>query len=236
MKKTYLLTALLSALAFNAHALSLDVRGQYKTESEKYESRFLLSHEASNGIGGSVEYTVNNTSKAGEGADQALWDNTELAVWYKYKLNDTVTILPSALFQHTKTKGDYLKAGLQANWVFAPTWRLDGRVRYEYKQRETKDINKQLDNDSTTRTELWLRKSVNSEIDAYYNFRWDHKLADFQYPDKGSNYYEHNLGASYKINSTFKPYVEVGFIPDALVKNQELTDDWRIRVGTVINF
>jgi hypothetical protein len=237
MKKTYLLTAIASILAANAYAVSLDLRGQYKTESEAYESRALLGHEWSNGIGGSVEYTVNNTSAAGEGIDQALWKDTEFALTYKYKLNDTVTLIPSFLFQDTKTKGDFYKYGFQANWAFAPTWRLDGRVRYEYKQSESKDINKKLDNDSTTRTDLWLRKSFDTAVDGYYNFRWDHKLNDYQYADKSSSLYEHNFGVSYKIDKTFKPYGEIGYLPDA-VKNTTggVDDDWRIRLGVAINF
>jgi opacity protein-like surface antigen len=236
MKQKYLLIALAGAFVANAQAASVDFRGQYKTGSEKYESRILAAHELANGIGGSIEYTINNTSKSGEGLDQAHWDNTEFALWYRYKLNDTIAILPSVWYQNTKEKGDFYKVGLQSNWAFAPTWRLDARVRYEYKQQETKDLSKHLDQDSTTRTEIWLRKAVNSEIDAYYNFRWDYKLNDYQYADKSSNYIEHNIGASYKVNSTFKPYAEIGYLGEALDKNKQLEDDWRIRLGAVISF
>ncbi|WP_157669767.1 oligogalacturonate-specific porin KdgM family protein [Chitinibacter sp. GC72] len=236
MNKKYLLATVLAALALNAQAASLDVRGQYRTEQEKYETRYLLSHELSNGIGGGVEYVVDHTSKAGEGLDQARWKETEFELYYKYKLNDTVTLLPSVLFQDSKSSGDIAKVGLRANWAFAPTWRLDGRLRYEHKTRDTKDLSKKWDNDDTTRTDLWLRKSVNTEIDTYYNFRWDHKLADYAYPDKSEDLFEHNVGATYKLNKTFRPYAEFGYLPDALVKNKKLTDDWRIRVGTTINF
>lgn len=236
MKKTYILSAIASVLALNAHATSLDLRAQYKTGSEKYESRALLAHELENGIGGSIEYTVNNTSKSGEGLDQAHWDNTEFELYYKYKLNETLTILPSALYQNTKEKGDFYKAGIRANWAFAPSWRLDGRLRYEYKQRETKDLNKHFDNDSTTRTDVWLRKTFTPEVESYYNFRWDRKLADFQYADKSENYIEHNVGVSYKVNRTFKPYAEFGYLGEALNKDKKLDDEWRVRFGAVLSF
>jgi len=236
MKTKYIIVAIASIVAINAQAASLDVRGQYRTEQEKYETRYLLGHEFANGIGGGVEYVVDHTSKAGEGLDQAHWKETEFEVYYKYKLNDSLTILPSLLFQDSKSNGDIAKVGIRANWAFAPTWRLDGRVRYEHKTRETKNLAKKLDNDNTTRTELWLRKSINTEVDTYYNFRWDHKLENFAYPDASSNLYEHNVGVSYKINSTFRPYGEIGYLPDALIKNKQLTDDWRIRAGVVINF
>ncbi|QLG89450.1 hypothetical protein HQ393_15030 [Chitinibacter bivalviorum] len=236
MTKKYLLIALLGAYALNANAASVDVRGQYKTGSEKYESRILLANDFANGIGASAEYTINNTSKAGEGIDQAIWDNTELGLWYKYKLNDTVTILPSLWYQNTKTKGDFYKVGLQGNWAFAPSWRFDARVRYEYRQQESKDLHKHLDNDSTTRTDLWLRKSISSEVDAYYNFRWDYKLNDYVYADKSHNYIEHNVGVSYKVNNTIKPYLEVGYLGEALNPQKKLEDDWRIRVGAAVSF
>ena len=236
MSTKYIISAIAGILALNAHATSLDLRGQYKLGSEKYESRAALGYELESGLGGSVEYVLNNTSKAGEGLDQAHWDNTEFELYYKYKLNNTVTLLPSVIYQNTKDKGDYYKLGFRTNWAFAPSWRLDGRVRYEYKQRETKDFNKNWDNDSTTRTEVWLRKTVSAEVETYYNFRWDRKLAAFQYADKSKNYTEHNLGMSYKVNSTFKPYAEFGYLGEAFDKNKNLTDDWRIRVGTVINF
>lgn len=239
MKSALLLPALLSVAAINAHAISLDVRGQYRTEQERYESRYLVSHEFKNGIGGGIEYVVDHSSKAGEGIDQARWKETELELYYKHKVNDTLTVLPSVLFQDSKSAGDIAKVGIRANWAFAPSWRLDGRVRYEHKTRETRDLTRPqrvLDNDDTTRTEVWLRKSVNKEVDAYYNLRWDHKLANYAYPDKSKNLFEHNVGASYKINNTFRPYAEIGYLPDALLKNNVVTDDWRVRIGTNINF
>ncbi|WP_348944762.1 oligogalacturonate-specific porin KdgM family protein [Chitinibacter sp. FCG-7] len=236
MNKKYLWATVLAALALNAQAASLDVRGQYRTEQEKYETRYLLSHELSNGIGGGVEYVVDHTSKSGEGIDQSRWKETEFELYYKYKVSDTLTLLPSVLFQDSKSAGDIAKVGVRANWAFAPGWRLDGRIRYEHKTRDTRNLNKQLDNDDTTRTEVWLRKSVNSDIDAYYNLRWDHKLANYAYPDASKNIFEHNIGASYKLNKTFRPYAEIGYLPDALIKDKVLTNDWRVRVGSVINF
>ena len=87
MNTKYIVSAIAGILALNAHAASLDLRGQYKTGSEKYESRALLAHELENGIGGGVEFTFNNTSKSGEGLDQAHWDNTEFELYYKYTQN-----------------------------------------------------------------------------------------------------------------------------------------------------
>ncbi|WP_047391418.1 oligogalacturonate-specific porin KdgM family protein [Chitinibacter sp. ZOR0017] len=226
----------LSVLAGSVSAASVDIRGQYRSEQDKFESRVLLNHEWSNGIGAGFEYVVDNTSKAGEGIDQARWKENELELYYKYKVSDTLTLLPSVLFQDTKASGDIAKIGLRANWAFAPTWRLDARVRYEHKTRDTRDLAKQWDNDDTTRSELWLRKTFNKDLETYYNFRWDHKLNNYAYPDKSSNLYEHNVGAAYKLNANFKPYAEIGYLPDALIKNKALTDDWRFRLGLVYSF
>ena len=73
-------------------------------------------------------------------------------------------------------------------------------------------------------------------MDTYYNFRWDRKLADFQYADKSKNYTEHNIGVSYKVNRTFKPYAEFGYLGESLNKDKQLDDDWRVRIGTTISF
>jgi hypothetical protein len=215
-------------------AASIDFRGAYKTGSEAYESRILLSHEFSNGIGGTIEYTMNNTSKSGEGIDQADWKDTEFQLYYKHKLNDSVTLIPSILVDVVRDKGDIYKAGLQANWGFAPSWRFDARARYEYKDYESKDLSKQLDNDNTTRVDFWLRKTIDDKMDAYYNFRWDHKLNDFQYVNKSANYLEHNIGFGYKATRAFKPYVEVGYLGDTA--NAQQDSEWRIRLGAAYSF
>ncbi len=238
MKIKYVLAVLCAAFAVQVQAASVDVRGQYKTGSERYESRVLLAHDLSNGIGGTIEYTVNNTSKTGEGIDQWLWADTEFQLYYKYKLNDAVTLIPSVLVDVLKDKptdgGEVYKFGMQANWAFAPTWRLDGRLRYEYKNFETKNLAKQMDNDNRTRMEWWLRKAASAEVDAYYNFRWDHKLNDYQYVNKSSNYFEHNVGVSYKLTPAFKPYTEIGYLGDTANAQQDA--EWRIRIGAAYSF
>jgi hypothetical protein len=234
MKLKSLLAFALSALALQAHAASIDFRGAYKTGSELYESRILLSHDFANGIGGTIEYTMNNTSKSGEGIDILDWKDTEYQIYYKYKLNDTITIIPSALVDVVSNKGDIYKVGLQTNWVFAPTWRFDARVRYEYKDYESKDLSKQLDNDNTTRTEFWLRKTFDDKMDAYYNFRWDYKLNDFEYVNHNPNYMEHNFGFGYKVTPAFRPYTEIGYLGETA--NAQEDSEWRIRIGASYTF
>ncbi|QLG87196.1 hypothetical protein HQ393_02440 [Chitinibacter bivalviorum] len=234
MKLKALIALACSAITLQAHALSIDFRGQYKTGSEAYESRFLFGHDFANGIGGSIEYTMNNTSKSGEGIDQVNWKDTEYQIYYKYKLNDTVTLIPSALIDVVRSKGDIYKIGLQANWAFAPSWRFDSRLRYEYKDYESKDLSKHLDHDNTTRMDLWLRKAVNEQIDTYYNFRWDYKLNNYEYVNKSPNYFENNLGVSYKVTPAFKPYAEIGYLGDTANAQQDA--EWRIRIGAGYSF
>lgn len=234
MKLKALIALACSAITLQAHALSIDFRGEYFTGSEMYGSRFLLSHTFANGIGGSMEYTMNNSSKSGEGIDTVDWNNTEYALWYKYKINDAHTVLPSLWMQVVKDKGNVYKVGIQDNWSFAPTWRFDSRFRYQYADFETKDLSGQKDHPNTTRLDLWLRKSFDDKWDGYYNFRWDYQLNNYEYVNKSPNYFENNIGIGYKITPAVLTYTEVGYLGETANKQQD--PQWRIRLGASYTF
>ncbi|WP_028455973.1 oligogalacturonate-specific porin KdgM family protein [Chitinilyticum litopenaei] len=223
-----------------AQAASIDFRGQYRTGQERWESRFLLGHELDNGLGGTIEYTINNSSKAGAGLDDISWKDTEFQLYYKYKLNDTITLLPSVLWDSVKSSNNEVyKVGLQANWAFQPGWRLDGRVRYEYNNEPSANLNRQIDNDDWTRTDITLRNTINKEFDAYYNFRWDHKLSNYAFANGSKNNYEHNIGGGYKITKNVRLHGEFGYVGEVQDPNAPrgvLTDDWRFRLGATYTF
>ncbi|QZA82138.1 oligogalacturonate-specific porin KdgM family protein [Deefgea piscis] len=234
MKIKYLVALACSAIAIQAHATSIDFRGGYKTGSEKYESRILLSHEMANGFGGGVEYSMSNTSLPGEGIDQMNWTDTEFELYYKHKLNAAVTLQPGFLVQTVKNKGEAYKAYIRANWEFAPTWRFDSRLRYDFKGWSEKDLNGKFEHDEVVRADFWLQKSFNEKTSGYYNFRVDHKLNDFEYVNNSSNYYEHNIGLGYKLTPSVRVYTEVGYLGETANKQHDA--EWRVRFGSTYSF
>ncbi|MEQ6290176.1 oligogalacturonate-specific porin KdgM family protein [Vogesella sp. GCM10023246] len=243
MKIKNLSLLIFAAWGAYANAASIDYRQGYRTGVEKYESRMLLSNDWANGIGGSIEYTIDNSSTNDAGIDQARWKDTEFQLYYKYKLSDALTITPLFLYDTAKdvgdgTRNDTFKPGIQANWTFAPGWRLDGRVRYEKKTWTKKNLHGQQDDDSTVRTDAWLRKTFNDTTDAYYNVRWDRKLNDFHYDDGGKDYFEHNFGVGYKFTKEVKAYTEIGYLGEVKDPSNTklLKDDWRVRVGVSYSF
>ena len=227
----------LCSCSLAAHAFDVDLRGEYRTGSEEYRTRAKLSNQWVN-FGASLEAGAFN----GKGSlDKFTSDFNEIEVWYNYKINDTLTLIPGGDWTWNNN-GSTIKPFMRVNWAFMPTWRADMRIRYDHNNYDSvTSYNMPVGevysaDNSAWQFDFWLTKFIGSQVAIEYNYVWNKKDdSQFVYNNGRNTQYLHNLKTSYMATPSIIPYMELGYLGNTadLYNNK---DEWRLRFGTVFRF
>lgn len=226
MKKITVIAALLSAVySFSCFSAGPWVEGReaYNTASRQHEFVLRGAYNFANGAGIMLTnaYNVDKYS-------QFKHSYNELEGWYPFfKPTPEFTVLP-ALIITDSVNGSTVSPYMDFNYKFTPDFNVTFRYRYNNKNYDTPDLDKNAARDSTHQFVMYWRYKLNNNW--AYTFEPDYfiHVNDFHSKNGKDHNWELNNALMYTLTAHWKPYVEASWLDRWDAEHRE---QYRFRLG-----
>ncbi|HIB4006533.1 TPA: oligogalacturonate-specific porin KdgM family protein [Escherichia coli] len=235
MKYKSTLLLVLFSIPFFSQALTLNLRGGYRSASHAYESLVQVSHGWSNGWWASFE--SNSWNKIHDNSNEFLALNySKIDINKTYKLNDKWSLIPGIQTQWMSAGSQYnpyLKLSYQVN----PDINLGIRYRYDWKAFRQTD----LDGNSSRNNQHQIDGYFTYRINDTWLFAWQTtvytKDNNFRYGNHKKTATENAFVVQYKFSPTITPYVEYDYLDkQGVYLGRDNLHENSYRIGVLINF
>lgn len=226
--------ALLTTTAVNVNAASVDIRHEYKHDTESNGNRIKIGGSTKSDLGThyySVEMKFNGRTGT-YGFDDLERGDSEVVYEFKHYVTDKFYVQPGMPITMGEERVTY-KPQLRIGYDFDSGITTKLRYRHEFR-----DFTSSKENGDT-----WQKSKVTANLD----YTWNNMIqfgfeANYEKAHEGDNWllydgktwnYDYNLKIGYKNESNWRPYVEFGNVSES-----SKTDDrqLRSRVGLTYSF
>lgn len=236
MKKSgSLIAVLLLGLPLCSQALTLNLRGGYRSASHAYETLIQVSQGWSNGWWASFESNSWNTIHENSNEFLALNYN-KVDVNRTYKLDDKWALIPGIQTQWMSAGSQY-NPYLKLSYQVSPELNLALRYRYDWKAFRQTDLDGNRARNNQHQIDGYLTYRINDD----WLFAWQTtvytKVNNFRYGNHKRTATENAFVLQYKLSPTFTPYVEYDYLDkQGVYKGRDNIAENSYRVGLLVNF
>ncbi|MGV3002325.1 oligogalacturonate-specific porin KdgM family protein [Vibrio sp.] len=226
--------ALLATTAVNVNAASVDIRHEYKHETESNNNRIKIGGSTSTDLGKHY-YSVEMKFAGRDGTygfDDLERGDSEVVYEFKHYVTDKFYVQPGMPITMGDERVTY-KPQLRIGYEFDSGITTKLRYRHEFR-----DYTSSKENGET-----WQKSKVTANLD----YTWNNMIqlgfeANYEKAHEGDNWilynnktwnYDYNLKIGYKNESNWRPYVEFGNVSEG---SKEGGRQLRSRVGLTYSF
>ncbi|RQW27143.1 hypothetical protein EHS17_08960 [Rhodobacteraceae bacterium CH30] len=230
MNKT-LIATLLAIACGSAGAAELDLRTGYDTGMDKWFSRALIGHQWGSGVGGWMEVTANQSSGSDEGYDSFIAGDNEAAVYYNYKLNDQLALVPGVAHVWNKD-GSETRPYVELRWKLSETLSINPRYRYQQGHIDTNSANEKV---KAHNYSIWATWKANDHVHFSLNPEYTKRVSGPAFNDAiGNEMFELGLQTRLvSVSKDFTPYFDLRYVDKNIKDGKEVNRTW-VRVGVKI--